>query len=166
MAAQPKNRVQVAGNLAVIARTRKMDPVDPADPAIAFKPPTVSVEELMASASSKPPREAEAPTAPTELKSVDASDPSMKGREGKPEPERPGPEVPTGDRSAPPYPQKKPVAAQARINRTTSPDYSRVALQLHNDVVTKLFAISRSQGKRYTALMEEYIMAGLARHKD
>ena len=31
------------------------------------------------------------------------------------------------------------------------------------DIIAATFI---NQGKRYTALMEEYIMAGLARHKD
>ncbi|MCX8571157.1 hypothetical protein [Aminobacter sp. MET-1] len=162
MAKAPKERVQVGGNLAELAKGfRKAEPVDPSDPALTFIPPLASVDELTSSnVETSNPAIADQPSAEPEAK-VDAPAPAS-----SPEPTRPSApatRAPASERTAP-RPQKK-VTPEARINRAVSPEYTRVALQLHNDVMSQLFTIALKQNKRYTAVIEDYIMAGLERHK-
>ena len=146
MAKEPKERIQVGGNLAAIARTRKIEPVDPTDPALSFMPPLTSVVELT----------------PADITQTTASSPAQgDAPQSPPKPVRTRVEA----RRSTPRSPKKSTPAPARINKAVSPEYTRVALQLHKDVMTRLFTIALSQNKRYTTLIEDYIMAGLERHK-
>ncbi|RFC64777.1 hypothetical protein [Mesorhizobium denitrificans] len=135
----PKERIEVGTSIVQIARIKP--PAEPDDPAVAFMPTPVSLAQLT---SASP-----------------ANSGTMKTRhpaDGEPEQQPPLPVA----RSRPK--PSTPAAPVAR-NKSKSPDYARVNLQLHNDVVTRLFIIGRSRGKRYTTLIEEYILAGLERDK-
>ena len=164
MAASPKDRVVVAGNLAAIARTRNIEPVDPDDPAMAFMPPLASVEELSSSGAAPmpeadtgtpkidipPPSKVEVPTTSSSL----SEPPSRRG-------------APAQKRRAPSPARPQETASQsARLNKAASADYTRVTLRLRNDVITRLVAHGLSRSKRYTAVIEDFIMAGLGRHND
>jgi hypothetical protein len=157
MAKEPRERIQVGGNLAVIARARKIEPVEPTDPALSFMPPLASVVELT----------------PADITQTTASSPAQgDAPQSSPNPETPKPakeslpiRTPVEARRSTPRSPKKSTPTPERINKAMSPEYTRVALQLHKDVMTRLFAIALSQNKRYTTLIEDYIMAGLERHK-
>lgn len=149
MAKEPKERVQVEGNLAAIARTRKIEPVDPTDPALSFMPPLASVDELTPTDITK----TEAPQSPTDPETP------------KPVKEDVSARPPVDPRPSAPRSQKKSTPAPTHVNKAESGDYTRVTLRLHNDVITRLVALGLSQKKRYTTLIEDYIMAGLDRHK-
>jgi hypothetical protein len=157
MVKEPKERVQVGGNLAVIARTRKTAPVDPTDPALSFMPPLASVDDLtpagLTQTTESSPGQGDAPQSPPKPETPKSAKDSLPVG------------TPVEARRSTPRSPKESTPATARINKTVSPEYTRVALQLHKDVVTRLFAIALSQNKRYTALIEDYIMAGLERHK-
>ncbi|MBN9245716.1 MAG: hypothetical protein J0I98_23365 [Mesorhizobium sp.] len=140
MAETPKERIEVGASIVQIARNKP--PVEPDDPAVAFVPTPVSLAQLTSAS-------------PANSGATKTSHPA----DGEPEQQTP---MPTA-RSRP-KPPSKPAAPFAR-NKSKSPDYARVNLQLHNDVVTRLFVIGRSRGKRYTTLIEEYILAGLERDK-
>ena len=163
MAASPKDRVVVAGNLAAIARTRNIEPVDPDDPAMAFMPPLASVEELSSSGASPMPEagtgapKAEIPPSSTvEFPTTSSS--------SKPPSRR---SAPAQKRSAPSQARPQETASQsARLNKAESADYTRVTLRLRNDVITRLVAHGLSRSKRYTTVIEDFIMAGLGRHND
>ena len=136
----PKERTEVGANMVHIARTKP--PVEPDDPAVAFVPTPVSLAQLTpASAASS-----------GAMKTKDPADV---------EPEQ-QPRIPVA--RARPKPASTPAAPAVR-NKSKSPDYARISLQLPNDVVTRLFIIGRSRGKRYTTLIEEYVLAGLERDK-
>ena len=130
-----KERAEVGARIARIARAKS--PVEPDDAPVAFTPPSVSLAQLTPKADTR--------------KSIDTSDEST---------EQSGTPV----SQARPKPSSTPTAPQTR-NKSKSPDYARINLQLHNDVVTRLFILARSRGKRYTTLIEEYVMAGLDRDK-
>jgi hypothetical protein len=164
MATSPRNRVVVAGNLAAIARTRNIEPVDPEDPAMAFMPPLASVEELSSSGA------APMPEADTGTQKIDNPPPSKVefsnrssslseslSSRGTPAQKRRGP--------SPARPQEE-ASQSARLNKAESADYTRVTLRLRNDVITRLVAHGLSQIKRYTTVIEDFIMAGLDRHND
>lgn len=164
MAKAPKERVQVGGNLAELGKGfRKAEPVDPSDPALTFIPPLASVDELTSSnVETSKPAIADQPSAEPEAKVVAPAPASS------PEPTQPSAptrRTPAASERVAPRPQKKVTTEAARINRAISPEYTRVALQLHNDVMSQLFSIALKQNKRYTAVIEDYIMAGLERHK-
>ncbi len=163
MATSAKDRVVVAGNLAAIARTRNIEPVDPDDPAMAFMPPLASVEELSSSGA------APMPEADTGTSEIDVP-PSSKvefpttsslsethSRRGAPAQKRRAP--------SPARPQET-ASQSARLNKAESADYTRVTLRLRNDVITRLVAYGLSRSKRYTTVIEDFIMAGLDRHND
>jgi hypothetical protein len=164
MATSPKDRVVVAGNLAAIARTHNIEPVDPDDPAMAFMPPLASVEELSSSGAAPMPK-ADAgtpkfdnpPPGKVEFPTTSSSLSEPLSRRGAPAQKRRA--------SSPARPQ--PTASQsARFNKAESADYTRVTLRLRNDVITRLVAHGLSRSKRYTTVIEDFIMAGLDRHND
>lgn len=136
----PKERTEVGANMVHIARTKP--PVEPDDPAVAFVPTPVSLAQLTPTSSASS----------GAMRAAGLSD-------GEPEQR---PRIPVA-RSRP-KPTSTPAAQPVR-NKSKSPDYARISLQLHNDVVTRLFIIGRSRGKRYTTLIEEYVLAGLERDK-
>ena len=164
MATSPKDRIVVAGNLAAIAQTRNIEPVDPDDPAMAFMPPLASVEELSSSGST-PTREADTgtpkidnpPSSKVEFATTSLSLPDPLSRRG----------APAQKRGAPPRARPRETASQSsRLNKAASADYTRVTLRLRNDVITRLVSHGLSRSKRYTTVIEDFIMAGLDRHSD
>lgn len=130
-----KERVEVGAGIARIAREKSLE--GPDDAPVAFTPPSVSLAQLTPKADTR--------------KSIDTKD------EGTEQPRTPV------SRSGP-KPPSTPTAPRTR-NKSKSPDYARINLQLHNDVVTRLFILARSRNMRYTTLIEEYVMAGLDRYK-
>ncbi len=157
MASSPKSRVQVVGNLAVIARTRQIEPVDPDDPAMTFMPPLASVEELSSSGPASMPEtdngspkiDAPPPTTVEVSTALSTGGQAQKRNNGR----------------SSVRPQGAP-SQFARVNKAESADYTRVTLRLRNDVITRLVAHGLSQSKRYTTVIEDFIMAGLDRHQD
>lgn len=164
MATSPKNRVVVSGNLAAIARTRNIEPVDPDDPAMAFMPPLASVEELSSSGTG-PMAEADTSTPKTDIPpGSEVQFPTTSSSLSEPISRR---RVPAQKRSARSMAQPQVTASQsARVNKAASADYTRVTLRLRNDVITRLVAHGLSRSKRYTTVIEDFIMAGLDRHDD
>jgi hypothetical protein len=157
MTSSPRSRVQVTGNLAAIARTRKIEPVDPDDPAMAFMPPLASVEELSSSGPAPTP---EAYIGTPKIETPPATKvevPTASSRGGQAQ------ERDNGRSSGRP---QEATSQSARVNKATSADYTRVTLRLRNDVITRLVAHGLSQSKRYTTVIEDFIMAGLDRHHD
>jgi hypothetical protein len=164
MGTSPKDRVVVAGNLAAIARTRNIEPVAPDDPAMAFMPPLASVEELSSSgitptpetvtgtsgASASPPTKVASSTETPLSEPLSTSVAQPRRREKAHSPAR----------------SRETTSQYARVNKAESADYTRVTLRLRNDVITRLVAHGLSQSKRYTTVIEDFIMAGLDRHND
>lgn len=154
----------VAGNLAAIARTRNIEPVEPGDPAMAFMPPLASVEELSSSGAAPMP-EADAgtseidvlPSSKVEFPLASSALTEPRSRRGAPAQKRRA--------SSPARPQET-ASQSARVNKAASADYTRVTLRLRNDVITRLVAHGLSRSKRYTTVIEDFIMAGLDRHND
>lgn len=164
MATSPKDRIVVAGNLAAIARTRNIEPVDPDDPAMAFMPPLASVEELSSSGAAPMP---EADTGTSEIDVPPSSKvefPTTSSSLSEPLPRR-GPPAQKRRASSPARPQQT-ASQSARVNKAESADYTRVTLRLRNDVITRLVAHGLPRSKRYTTVIEDFIMAGLNRHND
>lgn len=165
MATSPKDRVLVTGNLAVIARTRKIEPVDPDDPAIAFMPPLASVEELSSSGT------APTPESNVGCPKIDIAPPT---KVEFPAASSPPPEplairetrAQKRDNAHSPIRSQQTTSQPARVNKAESADYTRVTLRLRNDVITRLVAHGLSRSKRYTTVIEDFIMAGLDGHKD
>jgi hypothetical protein len=163
MSASPKSRVEVAGNLAAIARTRKIEPVAPDDPAMAFMPPLASLEELSSSG--------EAPTPETAASSKGDTSPATKDAS----PTETPPSEPHSKRGEQPRQRDRAhsltrsqdtTSQPARVNKAASTDYTRVTLRLRNDVVTRLVAYGLPRNKRYTTVIEDFILTGLERQKD
>jgi hypothetical protein len=164
MATSPKNRVVVAGNLAAIARTRKIEPVDADDPAMAFMPPLTSVEEL-SSSGAVPMPEADTSTPKTDIQPpTQVGFPSASPLLSEPRSRR-GAQAQMRNGRSPARPQET-ASQSARVNKAESADYTRVTLTLRNDVITRLVAHGLSRSKRYTTVIEDFIMAGLDRHND
>jgi hypothetical protein len=157
MAVSPKSRVLVAGNLAAIARTRKIEPVDPDDPAMAFMPPLASVEELSS------PRAVSMPEADNGAPKIDPAPPT---KVEVPTASSPGGRAQKRNNGRSHVPPQETTSQSARINKAESADYTRVTLRLRNDVITRLVAHGLSRSKRYTTVIEDFIMAGLDRHHD
>ncbi|WP_315928423.1 hypothetical protein [Mesorhizobium sp. SP-1A] len=153
----------MAGNLAAIARTHNIEPVDPDDPAMAFMPPLASVEELSSSGAAPMP-EADAgtpkidnpPLGKVEFPTTSSSLSEPLSRRGEP----------AQKRRASPARLQETASQSVRLNKAESADYTRVTLRLHNDVITRLVAHGLSRSKRYTTVIEDFIMAGLDRHND
>lgn len=164
MTTSPKSRIQVTGNLAAIARTRKMEPVASDDPAIAFMPPLASVEEL--SSSGAAPRSESDGGVPkvdvrpsAKVKFPAASPPA------EPLPTR-GAQAQQRNDARRPSRRQETTSQRAPVNKAESADYTRVTLRLPNEVITRLVTHGLSRNKRYTTVIEDFIMAGLDRHKD
>jgi len=130
-----KERADVGARIARIARAKSPEESD--DVPVAFTPPSVSLAQLT-------PRSGAGKSIDTV--NDDSEQPRMPVARSRPKV--------TSTSEVPPV-----------RNKSKSPDYARINLQLHNDVVTRLFILARSRGKRYTTLIEEYVMAGLERDK-
>ena len=164
MATSPKNRVVVAGNLAAIARTRNIEPVGPDDPAMAFMPPLTSVEELSSSGVA-PVADADTGVPKTDIPAGSKVEfPTMSPSLSEPISGRGAPAQKRNVRS--PARTQETASQSARVNKAESADYTRVTLRLRNDVITRLVAHGLSRSKRYTTVIEDFIMAGLDRHND
>lgn len=157
MASSPKSRVQVTGNLAAIARTRKIEPVDPDDPAMAFMPPLASVEEL------SPLRPAPMPESDIGTPKIDTPPPTKVEVSTA---SSPGGRAQKRNNGRSHVPPRETTSQSARVNKAESADYTRVTLRLRNDVITRLVSHGLSRSKRYTTVIEDFIMAGLDRHHD
>ena len=163
--ASPKDRVVVAGNLAAIARTHNIEPVYPGDPAMAFMPPLASVEELSSSGA------APMPEADTSTPKIDNPPPSKaefpSASSALAEPlSRRGAQAGKRNKARSPVRPQETASQSARVNKAESADYTRVTLRLRNDVITRLVAHGLSRSKRYTTVIEDFIMAGLDRPND
>lgn len=164
MVTSPKDRVVVAGNLAAIARTRNIEPVTPDDPAMAFMPPLASVEDLSSPGSAPRPETA---AASSKVATSPAAEGVLPTETPPSEPHStPDAQPRRRDRTLSPARSRETALQSARLNKAESADYTRVTLRLRNDVITRLVALGLSRSKRYTTVIEDFIMAGLDRHND